>query len=55
MSDVKWNVLLVEDDLELAELIQSYLNGYEFDNLYLDLNGWVPGQLTLFVSEAISV
>ena len=31
MSDIKWQVLLVEDDLELAELIQSYLNGYEFD------------------------
>lgn len=31
MTDVKWQVLLVEDDVELAELIQGYLNGYEFD------------------------
>lgn len=31
MSDIKWKLLLVEDDLELSELIQTYLNGYEFD------------------------
>ncbi len=30
MSNDKWSVLLVEDDIELAELIQDYLNNYEF-------------------------
>jgi two-component system response regulator RstA len=30
MSDVKWKVLLVEDDIELAGLIKTYLSNYEF-------------------------
>lgn len=38
MSDIKWKLLLVEDDFELAELIQTYLNGYEFE-VDVELNG----------------
>ena len=38
MSDIKWKVLLVEDDVELAELIQGYLNNYEFD-VHVETNG----------------
>ncbi|MBL4797486.1 MAG: response regulator transcription factor [Oleispira sp.] len=30
MQDNKWKILLVEDDLELAQLIQDYLSCYEF-------------------------
>lgn len=30
MTKDKWNILLVEDDVELAELIQGYLTNYEF-------------------------
>ena len=30
MTKDKWNILLVEDDVELAELIQGYLINYEF-------------------------
>ena len=30
MQDNKWNILLVEDDVELAQLIQDYLSCYEF-------------------------
>lgn len=30
MSNEQWRILLVEDDIELAELIQDYLNNYEF-------------------------
>jgi len=31
MTDKKWKILLVEDDIELGQLIQEYLNAYEFD------------------------
>jgi len=30
MQDNRWKILLVEDDVELAELIQDYLSCYEF-------------------------
>jgi DNA-binding response OmpR family regulator len=30
MTNEKWRILVVEDDIELAELIQDYLNNYEF-------------------------
>ena len=38
MTSEKWNILLVEDDIELAELIQDYLNTYEF-NVSIEHNG----------------
>ena len=38
MASKEWNVLLVEDDVELAELIQDYLNNYEF-NVSIEHNG----------------
>ncbi len=30
MQDNKWKILLIEDDVELAQLIQDYLSCYEF-------------------------
>lgn len=38
MTDKKWDVLLVEDDQELAELIRDYLSHYEF-NVTVETNG----------------
>jgi len=38
MENEQWNILLVEDDVELAELIQDYLNNFEF-NVQVEHNG----------------
>lgn len=38
MKNEEWNILLVEDDVELAELIQDYLNNFEF-NVQVEHNG----------------